>query len=33
MIVTSTNIIEDREVLRYFDPISATVVIGANRWC
>ncbi|KKX47242.1 MULTISPECIES: hypothetical protein [Sphingobacterium] len=24
MIVTSTNTIEGREVLRYFDPISAT---------
>ncbi|MCW2259637.1 MULTISPECIES: heavy metal-binding domain-containing protein [Sphingobacterium] len=30
MIVTSTNTIEGREVLRYFDPISATAVIGAN---
>jgi len=30
MIVTSTNIIEGREVLRYFDPISETAVIGAN---
>ncbi|NJI72258.1 heavy metal-binding domain-containing protein [Sphingobacterium kitahiroshimense] len=30
MIVTSTNTIEEREVLRYFDPISATAVIGAN---
>jgi uncharacterized protein YbjQ (UPF0145 family) len=30
MIVTSTNTIEGREVLRYFDSISATAVIGAN---
>ncbi|MCW2259680.1 MULTISPECIES: hypothetical protein [Sphingobacterium] len=30
MIVTSTNTIKGREVLRYFDPISATAVIGAN---
>ncbi|UPZ35252.1 heavy metal-binding domain-containing protein [Sphingobacterium sp. PCS056] len=30
MIVTSTHTIEGREVLRYFDPISATAVIGAN---
>ncbi|CDT18401.1 heavy metal-binding domain-containing protein [Sphingobacterium faecium] len=30
MIVTSTNNIEGREVLRYFDPISATAVIGVN---
>ena len=30
MIVTSTHTIEGREVQRYFDPISATAVIGAN---
>ncbi|WP_293925614.1 heavy metal-binding domain-containing protein [Sphingobacterium sp. UBA6320] len=30
MIVTSTHTVEGREVLRYFDPISATAVIGAN---
>ncbi|MEN5234300.1 hypothetical protein [Sphingobacterium faecium] len=30
MIVTSTHTIEGREVLRYFDPISATAVIGSN---
>jgi len=30
MIVTSTNTIERIEVLRYFDPILATAVIGAN---
>jgi uncharacterized protein YbjQ (UPF0145 family) len=30
MIVTSINTIEGREVLRYFDPISATAVIAAN---
>ncbi|MCW2259625.1 MULTISPECIES: heavy metal-binding domain-containing protein [Sphingobacterium] len=30
MIVTSTNTIKGREVLRYFDPISAPAVIGAN---
>jgi uncharacterized protein YbjQ (UPF0145 family) len=30
MIVTNTNTIEGREVLRYFDPISATAVIEAN---
>ncbi|KKX46392.1 heavy metal-binding domain-containing protein [Sphingobacterium sp. IITKGP-BTPF85] len=30
MIVTSTNTIKGREVLRYFDPISEIVVIGDN---
>ncbi|WP_170114584.1 YbjQ family protein [Sphingobacterium faecium] len=30
MIDTSTHTIEGREVLSYFDPISATAVIGAN---
>ncbi|WP_447768301.1 heavy metal-binding domain-containing protein [Sphingobacterium faecium] len=30
MIVTSTHTIAGREVLRYFDPISATAVIGAD---
>ncbi|WP_293925582.1 heavy metal-binding domain-containing protein [Sphingobacterium sp. UBA6320] len=30
MIVTSIHTIEGREVQRYFGPISATAVIGAN---
>ncbi|WP_262884903.1 hypothetical protein [Sphingobacterium faecium] len=30
MIVTSTHTVEGREVMRYFDPLSATAVIGAN---
>ena len=30
MVVNSTHTIEGRQVLRYFDPISATAVIGAN---